>query len=128
MLTRRAFASFLGRASSVVVLGLFGGCNGSSTPIDAAVDTVPGCTAGNAGVMIANNHLHAPHSVVVSSADVAAGVDKTYDIMGIASHTHQITVTAADFATLKMAGTIMVTSTPGPAGLDHTHVVTVSCA
>jgi len=74
--------------------------------------------------MIADNHAHSPHNLTVPSADIQAGVDKTYDIMGMANHSHTITITAAEFATLLAGGTIMDTST---VGLCHTHVVTTSC-
>lgn len=49
------------------------------------------------GSQILANH---GHRLLVSDADVAAGVDKTYSIQGNALHDHQITITAADFAIL----------------------------
>jgi hypothetical protein len=63
--------------------------------------------------------------MMVSVADVTAGVEKTYDITGSAPHTHMVTVTAANMASLKTGGTVMVQSTTGGA---HTHAVTVMCA
>jgi hypothetical protein len=76
-----------------------------------------GCTT-----TIAANH---GHTVAVSTADVAAMADKTFTLVG-APHTHDITITAADFGMLDQGMSIMVTSTSAgtPA---HTHVVTVSC-
>jgi hypothetical protein len=110
----------------------FCGCGGSSPPeIDAAP---PNCSVGNAAVTIgaspdfadsADNHAHAPHELVVTGADIAAGVEKTYDIMGQASHTHMVTVTAADFVTLQGGGTVEEASTMT---FCHFHVATISCA
>ena len=76
---------------------------------------------------IGTNHPTGPHAMTVSMADVTAGVDKIYDIMGTSLHTHSVTVTAAEFAELKATGTTMSTSTSGGA-VAHTHVVTVTCA
>ncbi len=64
------------------------------------------------------------HTLVVSDADVTAGVEKTYDIMGSSIHTHSVTITAADFTTLQGGGMITVMST----ATDHSHSITVSCA
>lgn len=72
---------------------------------------------------IANNHPQA-HTIEVTPADVEAGVEKLYDIMGASMHTHSVTVTAADFTTLAGGGSVMITSTMGG---QHTHVVTVTC-
>src|SRR5262245_5556894 len=104
-ITRRSLLKLFGGSSAVAILG----CHGSSTP----TPDVPAasCSTGMAACTIANNHVHAPHALVVTAADIQAGVDKTYDIMGQASHTHLVTVTAAQFATLKEPGTVMSTST-----------------
>lgn len=88
---------------------------------DAAADAPP-AACGSTTSAISANHGHA---VTVSIADVMAGVDKTYDITGVSSHSHAITITAAMFALLKLAGDkTMVTST---IGAGHTHVVTITC-
>jgi hypothetical protein len=78
-----------------------------------------GCAA--PGVTIGTNHGHV---LTVPPADVAAGADQTYDIRGTSGHTHSVTITAANFATLAGGGTVMVTSSNGAA---HTHAVTVIC-
>ena len=68
---------------------------------------------------------------MVSKADVAAGVAKTYDIQGSDStHTHQVTLTAADMQALQKNLRAMETSTAGNAAgqAPHTHQITVSCA
>ncbi len=72
--------------------------------------------------VIADNHGHA---LVVSPADVAAGVAKTYSIQGASSHSHDVTLSAADFATLALGASVIVTSTNE---FDHEHDVTVTCA
>lgn len=69
--------------------------------------------------------LNHGHVIEVSQADIDAGVDKTYDIMGSSVHTHTVTVTAADFTTLAANGSVTITSSEGSA---HTHDVTVTCA
>lgn len=82
-------------------------------------------TCASPAVSIGTNHpVGSEHKMAVAAADVTAGVDKTYDIMGNSIHTHSVTLTAADFATLKSTGTVMVTST----ATIHTHVITVTCA
>jgi hypothetical protein len=65
------------------------------------------------------------HKLVVSSADVAAGVAKTYSIQGAASHDHEVTISATQFAQLALGGSITMVSTTT---LGHTHNVTVTCA
>jgi hypothetical protein len=73
------------------------------------------------GATIANNHGHA---ITVSAADANAGVDKTYQIQGTSLHPHTVMITAAQFATLKSAGSLTVTSSTDAM---HSHTVTVTC-
>ena len=79
------------------------------------------CLANGTSATIAANHGHA---LTVTKADVAAGVDKTYDIQGTAAHTHSFTVTAAMFAELaaNMAAGASTTVT-----LAHQHAITINC-
>jgi len=77
------------------------------------------CSA-DPGVDIGANHGHA---LVVSAAEVAAGVEVVYDITGGAQHPHTVTLSAMDFTTLAMTGTVMVVSSDA----GHTHPVTVTC-
>lgn len=72
--------------------------------------------------VIAANHGHA---AAVPGADVAAGVEKMYNIQGASGHPHTITITAAMFTMLK-AGTPVTVTSSNVAG--HTHDVTVTCA
>jgi hypothetical protein len=64
------------------------------------------------------------HEMTVSSADVQAGVDKTYNIQGASMHPHTVTLTAADFTALAGGGTVTKTSS---SDAMHTHEVTVTC-
>lgn len=76
----------------------------------------PGCVE-----TIALNHGHV---LEVTVADVNAGVEKIYDIMGSSLHTHTVTVGAADFALLAQGMPVMLVTSLG--GM-HTHNVTVTC-
>ena len=89
--------------------------DGESTAAAGGCDTDPSAT-------ISANHGHV---ITVPLADVTAGVDVTYDIMGTSAHTHSVTLTAADFASLLAGMSVSVTSTEGDA---HTHQVTLVCA
>ncbi len=71
---------------------------------------------------IAANHGHV---LMVPAADVTAAADKSYSIMGTATHNHTVMVTAANFATLKGRGTLTLTSSDSG---GHNHMITVMCA
>jgi hypothetical protein len=119
-MTRKEFlGTMIGAAGAVALTGC-GGDDGGGT--DSSVQR--NCAMNGTNVTIEANHGHV---LMVTSADVAAGADKTYDIMGTALHTHMVTVTAADFAKLQSNAnaSVMVTSTVGSA---HTHLVTILCA
>jgi hypothetical protein len=100
------------------IVALSAGCGSDDAPAGPAGD---GCQSGSAAVVIGSNH---GHQLVVSAADVAAGVAKTYDIAGSSPHSHQITLSSVDFQDLKSRKEVLVESTP----TDHTHPVTVRCA
>jgi hypothetical protein len=120
-MTRKDFLKWVGGGAALV--SLVACSDGGGEAVDAGPDAPAGCSATNAKVVIKDNHVHAPHTVVVSKEDIAAGVDKTYMIMGGAIHDHMITVTAAQFVMVKTAPVvIMSTTTDG-----HMHEVTVSC-
>jgi hypothetical protein len=72
--------------------------------------------------VISANH---GHTLSVPSADITAGVEKTYSIKGQSSHDHLLTITAAQFAALGAGGSITVTSSNVG---GHTHSVRVTCA
>ncbi len=80
------------------------------------------CSANGASASeITGNH---GHTLAVSSEDINSGVDKTYSIQGTSGHTHEITVTAADFANLAADNPVQFITTQSS---GHTHTVTVSC-
>jgi hypothetical protein len=71
---------------------------------------------------IGSNHGHV---MTISASDLELTAPKTYNIQGSAAHSHSVTLTVASFATIRMHGQVMVTSTNGA---NHTHSVTVNCA
>jgi hypothetical protein len=124
-LTRKEFLSSVVTAvAGVTGAAALLGCSDPGGSSDAG--TLLNCTTNGAAPMIGANH---GHSMMVTAAEVNAGVDKTYSIMGGANHTHMVTVTAANFAALKANSVAIVTvvSTPGgdPA---HMHTVMIFCA
>ena len=119
-MTRKEFlGTMIGAAGAVALTGC-GGDDGGGT--DSSVQR--NCAMNGTAVTIDGNHGHV---LTVTASDVNAGVDKTYDIMGTAIHTHMVTVKAADFAKLQSNanGSVMVTSTLGSA---HMHTITILCA
>lgn len=60
------------------------------------------------------------HELVINAADMTAKAEKTFDIQGIAPHTHAVKLTADDFTKLGAGKELAITSS---AGDDHTHVV-----
>lgn len=109
-----------GAAIALASIALAGGACGGGGDDEPVADAPAGtCTA-----MIASNHVHTPHVVMVTSGDIMAAADKTYDIKGTAPHTHTITITAMQFATLQSGGPITVTSTTEE---THSHMVTITC-
>lgn len=79
------------------------------------------CVDNGTSTSITDNHGHA---ISVSKEDVSNGVEKTYDITGTGSHSHTVTVTADNFATLKDNDSVTVESTVS----GHSHSITITCA
>ena len=117
--TRRTFLTTLGAiAGAGAMAKLVAACgddSGGGTDTGGPVD----CSSVNATIMA--NHMH---MLVVSAADVTAAADKTYDITGGAMHTHMVTVTAANFATLASSGAVTVTTT---SAAMHMHTISIVC-
>jgi hypothetical protein len=84
-------------------------------------DSPPAMTCASTSIDIDSNHGHV---LIVSSADVAAGIAKSYNIKGASGHSHTVTISAAMFATLKATGTLVTSSTENS---FHTHDITVTC-
>jgi hypothetical protein len=76
-------------------------------------------------VEIGGNHPAGPHVMTVSLAEVEAGVEVQYNIMGASGHTHTVVLTAEHFATLQATGSVMVDSS---FDFGHPHAITVTCA
>lgn len=96
-------------------------CGGSSSPAGPSGD----CAANGSSSTISQN---TGHSLIVSKADIAAGVDKTYDIRGTdTSHTHSVTLTAADMQALQKNMQVDETSTAASAGPAHSHAIKIVC-
>lgn len=87
-----------------------GGGNTNACATDAPLET------------ISSNH---GHTFTVSQADVEAGTLKTYDIQGTSGHTHSVTVSQGNFASLRAGNTVQLTSTNGG---GHSHGITIICA
>lgn len=89
---------------------------------EAVTETsVVDCQANGTSVSIGSNH---GHTLTVSTADVAAGTEKTYSIEGSGGHDHVVTITAAQFSTLQSNEGIQVTSSTSS---SHMHTITVNC-
>jgi len=121
-LTRKEFlTSVVGVAAGAAGAALLAGCSDSGGTADAA--PAGNCLMnGTATPAIGGNHGHV---LTVSKADIAAGVVKTYDITGQADHTHHVTISAGNFATLTSNMTVSTHSTTDE---SHSHSITIMCA
>jgi len=103
-----------------------GGSSGASgTGPDAGATGGTGGTGGSTcdtpQTIIGRNH---GHEMVVSLADITAGIEKTYMIRGIADHGHAVTLTSEHFTALRTGATLNLTSTTDSV---HDHMIIVSC-
>ncbi len=105
---------------------MLGGCD--DDPADVPLST---CATEGPVVAIVDNHLPSggDHKLEVPAEDVVAGVEQVYDIRGDnVGHTHTVTVTPDDFASLQAGDPVsVVSSNNGPVGIGHDHVVNLSC-
>ncbi|HMI89090.1 MAG TPA: hypothetical protein VK550_33660, partial [Polyangiaceae bacterium] len=76
-----------------------------------------GCSMAMITALISGNH---GHTLAIPMADITAGVDKTYNARGTATHDHFVQLTATDFAALKTGGSIIKKSCNGT---DHEFVI-----
>ncbi|MFN0251279.1 MAG: hypothetical protein ACKV2T_30670 [Kofleriaceae bacterium] len=72
-------------------------------------------------VTVGSNH---GHRMTIAAADLDSTTPVSYDITGTASHPHTVTISPAQFATLKQTGFLMVNSTTDD---GHPHSVRISC-
>ena len=63
------------------------------------------------------------HELVIPAADLAAKVEKTYDVQGIAGHAHTVTIPAAEFEKLTKSGNMKVFTSRAEDGHDHLAVI-----
>lgn len=123
---RKALEVSAGTLGLVVLRGCGGNTYGGSSG-GAGSDTSGGdCLANGTRAAIATNHGHV---LVVSMDDVAAGAEKAYDIRGSADHTHTVTITTQQFASLGENQAIMMESSlnASPTFGTHEHTVMVAC-
>lgn len=121
-LNRRTFCiSLAGLAGAGTTFFIVGCTNGekTNTSDDSSGED---CQDEVQNGQISQNH---GHTLMISKADIEAGMSKTYSIQGSSNHDHQITLTADDFAMIAAGAEITLTST----NVDqHTHEVTLRCA
>ena len=83
----------------------------------------PGCSADPTSVFTAPAHAH---TLDIPLADIMAGAMQDYVATGL--HTHDVTLSAADFAELDSTGMVVVMAGPADGNpMGHTHVVTITC-
>lgn len=129
-LTRKQFLGTLGSGTVVLWLQACGGGGGGGmggvTGGGGGMGGGYGGGGGNlgcgaSGTSISNNH---GHTLTINESDLDSTADKTYNIMGTASHNHTVTFTVAQLGTLKSGQSVTVTSTTTE---GHTHDVTAKC-
>lgn len=119
-MTRNQFLRWAGLAGLGTVA--IAACGTEEDPADPADAAPRSCTTNGTTNVISANH---GHTLMVTAADIAAGADKTYQIMGSSGHPHTLVITAAQFAMLAQNTAITVTSSRDA---GHDHDVTVTCA
>ena len=80
------------------------------------------CSNGAQVVYIRTDHDHS--ALALSGAQITAAVEQDYTLLTGGGHTHAFRLTAADFGTLALFGTVTVRSN-GAAG--HDHDVRITC-
>ena len=85
-------------------------------------ENTPLWTSAEIEAAISMNHGHA---LAVPMADIMAGVTKIYNAQGTSMHPHYVELTADDFATLRMGGTVKKVSCSGG---DHEYVLSCGTA
>lgn len=112
---------WLGLAAIAPVVSACGGSGGGG-----GTGGSPGagnCTNATVNGTVDLNH---GHILEIPQADIIAGVDRTYSIQGTSAHSHDVTITAAEFQAL--AAKQSLTARASTTGSGHAHNVSVSCA
>ena len=133
---RRFFEPALGTAILLLIPGCGGGGSAnmnlagsaaalgatpSGTPMDPPTTAPTTTPSVGCGSTFDFNHGHV---LTVLRSDLDSTTVVSYDIQGTADHTHTVTLTLAQLATLKSGASVTVTSTTTD---YHQHVITVSC-
>lgn len=133
---RRFFEPALGTAILLLIPGCGGGGSGnmnlagsaaalgatpSGTPMDTPTTAPTTTPSVGCGSTFDFNHGHV---LTVLRSDLDSTTALSYDIQGTADHTHTVTLTLAQLATLKSGASVTVVSTTTD---YHQHVITVSC-
>jgi hypothetical protein len=120
-----------GAAGNAGTGGVAGNAGTGGVAGNAGTGGSPGSGGGNqlcvgdaVDTEVSNQHDDEPHHVTISAADIAAATPQTYTLSG--DHPHDISLTLADFMTLRAGGSVDVTSTFDGGG-PHSHVVTLAC-
>jgi len=120
---------FLGAATGGAILLLLQACGGGGGDDDSSSaapgGTTPGAAltqCGSSGAAISGNH---GHTLSIPVADLDSAVDKTYSIVGSASHDHTVTFTPDQLKQLKAGQSVTVASSTSS---QHAHNVTPSCS
>jgi hypothetical protein len=131
-ITRKRFLQSMTGGTVVLLIQGCGGGGSSGTGTTTATgnpygNPMPTTACGASGAEIANNH---GHLLTIPSADLSSTTDKSYSIMGAATHDHMVTLITAQLAALKAGQVVTATSTvtDAPSFGSHSHSVTVSCA
>jgi len=128
-MTRKRFLGTVTGGTVVLLVQACGG-GGSSSGTSGAISTgggyggmpQPATGCGSSGAEISGNH---GHILTIPVADLDAATDKSYSIMGTATHDHMVTLSPAQLAQLKGGQSVTVTSTLTNA---HSHNLTIICA
>ena len=107
---RRKFLITVGKAFPVTIGALYLiGCGDHDDPMGTGSMVITAQSTVNAG--------HS-HSADVPEADLDSTQSKSYGSTSSSGHTHSVTLTAANFETLRNSGSVTVTSTSNS---GHTH-------
>lgn len=93
------------------------GCGKQESTSTERTPTSGGPVATNKVADISSNH---GHRAIITSAQISSGQGLTLSIQGGADHTHSISLTASEVATIRSGGRLAKTSSAN----GHTHVVT----
>ncbi len=94
----------------------------ATTPVTTTqVSTPPSVPSASCGSTFDFNHGHV---LLVLRTDLNSTTAVSYDITGTSNHSHTVTLSVDQLATLKTGAAVTVSST---VAFGHQHVITVSC-